>query len=104
MLGVLEGPWVVEREGEKDGLVIIKDGGVVSFVGESAGDDTVLVQDDGCGPKDFKLQDLAGGLLCSVKLEEQDEGNQVLHLEASDGYCETWHRTAATDGTPKIVP
>mmetsp|Transcript_71249 Transcript_71249/g.112857 ORF Transcript_71249/g.112857 Transcript_71249/m.112857 type:complete len:141 (+) Transcript_71249:80-502(+) len=102
-VAVLAGRWVSVRDGEKDALVVIKDDGFVTIMGEAEDTEVRLVQVEDSASK-FNLQ-VNGEQYCTVTLEEApDDGKQVLKLENESGYREIWHRTNEQDGTPKIVP
>jgi len=103
MVEVLAGRWVSVNDGDRDGLVMIQGEGQVTFVGVPDAADVRIAKSSDASA-DYVLQQADGEEIAKVRLESRDDGSQVLHLQGKDGSIETWNRTCATDGTPKVVP
>eukprot|EP00933_Yihiella_yeosuensis_P012217 TRINITY_DN12043_c0_g2_i1.p2 TRINITY_DN12043_c0_g2~~TRINITY_DN12043_c0_g2_i1.p2 ORF type:complete len:155 (+),score=38.03 TRINITY_DN12043_c0_g2_i1:53-517(+) len=100
----LAGRWMVHRGPGDEGLAIVKEDGNVAIVGEALDVEIVLEAVEGGDGRSFTLQQMPEKeVLCDVKLSLDESDAQVLTLKGSDGYEETWRRTAAQDGSPKIV-
>mmetsp|Transcript_138431 Transcript_138431/g.386134 ORF Transcript_138431/g.386134 Transcript_138431/m.386134 type:complete len:229 (-) Transcript_138431:231-917(-) len=102
MLKALEGRWVTSSEGGTDGLVLINKEGGLTFVGEGGESDTRLAEAEPGSVHPLVLLAEDGEQLCTVSLERK-VASEVLRLESPDGYAETWHRTCAQDGQPKVI-
>ncbi|CAE8581413.1 unnamed protein product [Polarella glacialis] len=108
MAASIAGRWMVVRD-DGESLAIVDESGSVTFVGETMDAEVQLVAakvaDAGAEGRHFELVQMPDKEhLCDVLLKDEDGGkNEVLLLKGEDGYEETWRRTAALDGTPKIV-
>lgn len=104
MMASLEGRWIVFSDADKKAVeqyLIINHEGGVTIVGS---DDNLRLVEDGAGGRVFQLQDQATGEeLGSAELIDKEDGLQALSVKAKEGFEEMWHRTSASDGTPKII-
>lgn len=108
----LAGRWMAVKDGSNEGMVLVSEEGLVTFVGE-AGSELWIAPDPGsrrsssdapsaCPSPRFVLREQEEQLGIMRYECPADGGPELLHLTGQDGGEETWHRVQ--DGSPHGSP
>mmetsp|Transcript_50154 Transcript_50154/g.92610 ORF Transcript_50154/g.92610 Transcript_50154/m.92610 type:complete len:822 (+) Transcript_50154:146-2611(+) len=96
-LDAVIGRWIVEKENEQVGMVLVNDEGELAFVGNQSADGLAIKQADNSGK--FSLQTPEGHELGSVRLRRLSDGTDCLLVDRTGASEKEYWRRASAPGT-----